>query len=415
MAKIERVWLEEDFSSISIDGHDCQAEIQGYAGNQAELSGEFSDHRDQDLKMDCSDRHLSIHARQAQFKLKLPGSKYWLISILGGRGGVKVSDIQSGLRIMLGKGDVRLEKCRGWLRIGAGQGDIEVRNFVQMDTGRPDFPVSFHHQSGDDCPHPPWDWVSGREPDFEGWGYDLAEKIGGWAMDLGRFSDRSKIDEKDIGVNLQTGNGNLKVEDIEANAVLFRSGRGNLKLEKAQVMNLVASLACGNIECSSIVPAGDWNLKTARGNIQISLPVNIGVRLDMATRQGNIDSEIPLVRVTHQGPETYSGRRMVGTTGTGDGMFPALQITALRGNIKIQSGPAVSPSAAAPVIDQVPSPSPTGCPAPGPSADRSRASAVTTKEENPLVGNTRLGILKALQDGQISVDEADRLLRSPGP
>ena len=44
---------------------------------------------------------------------------------------------------------------------------------------------------------------------------DLGEKIGWWAMDLGRFFDRSKIEEKDIGLNLQTGNGNMEMEDIE--------------------------------------------------------------------------------------------------------------------------------------------------------------------------------------------------------
>ena len=73
MAKIERTWPGEDFDSISIDGHDCNVEIQGRAGERAEMKGDFSDHRERDLIMDCSGQPLkysrstiSIHSQAAR-------------------------------------------------------------------------------------------------------------------------------------------------------------------------------------------------------------------------------------------------------------------------------------------------------------------------------------------------------------
>ena len=132
----------------------------------------------------------------------------------------------------------------------------------------------------------------------------------------------------------------------------------------------------------------------------------------MAIRSGHINSEIPLVKVTRQGPESYSGSRMVGTIGpAGEGKVPELYISATRGNIEIKAGPPVSKKPAKPE---------TEAPAEVNKAAGAETGA-TADEDNRANGpedikpGTPLAILKALQDCQINVDEADRLLRSLSP
>jgi hypothetical protein len=248
------------------------------------------------------------------------------------------------------------------------------------------------------------EWPNRSEAEWQEWGQELGEKIGWWAMELGHRFEHAKFPQKDIGLLLQTGNGNVDVEDIEAKVLLAKLGRGNLKMKDVYLNNLAASVVNGNLECKSAIPSGDWNIKTTHGNVQLSLPSNIAVRLDMATRHGNIESGIPLVRVARQGPESNSGMRMVGTAGTGEGEVPRLQITALYGNIKIESGspvetlvPAIEgeqPALSQPAADQVQEPLPP------------------QKEQAQTSNNTPLIILKALEEGQISVSEAERLLHS---
>jgi hypothetical protein len=146
----------------------------------------------------------------------------------------------------------------------------------------------------------------------------------------------------------------------------------------------------------------------------------------MATRNGNIDSEIPLVRVTRQGPESHSGSRMVGTIGpASEGKVPELYISAGHGNIDIKSSPPLDKNATrwdtgnAPFQPAV---NKTEAAAAPPSSITAATNGTTIRQGK---GNeqdtakqaeygTQLVILKALQEGQISVEEADQLLRSLG-
>jgi hypothetical protein len=405
MAEIERTWPKESLAAVSIDARDCEIDIQGIEGDQVELKGDFSGHRERDLKIDDSGQYLKLHAERAQIKLKLPKDKAWSISIFSGRGDVKVRDIQARVRIMMGRGDIQIERYHGIAVIGAGRGNLKIKDFVQQDIEVPECVASLpDHLSGNEA-NSAWNWFYGWKSDREEWGRDLGEKIGWWALDPGRFFENVKFPEKDTGLNLQMGDGNIEIEDIEASVLIMKLGRGNLKMKDIRVSSMAANLTCGDMDGKSIIPAGDWTIKTTKGNVRFSLPSNIGVRLDMATRYGNIESEIPLVRVARQGPESFTGMRMVGFTGPGESDIPQLQITAGHGNIKIESGPPIHTFFARPVTPEEQS-----------SQTRVNQASELQSPQEPVVQppacNTPLAILQALQEGRISMAEADQLLRS---
>jgi hypothetical protein len=422
MTSIKQTWPVEAICAVSVKTTDCKLDIQGTDEDLITLEGDVDEHRSRDFRIDAAGQHLKINIGHSQLTLKLPREKPFVIDCFSGRSDIKVNQIQARMRIFQGKGHILIENCRGLLTIGSGHADIQVKHLVQAD-----MPGPF-----EDVQQPPaetknrssQDWLHWGESEWENWGEGLGEKIGWWAMDLSRFFERSSFLEKNPGLSVQTGSGDVELEDIEARACFLRLSRGNLKLDRAYLNNAEINLSRGNIECKSIVPMGDWILKTIRGNIQLSIPSNVGARLDMATRNGNIHSEIPVVRVTRQGPESYGGQRMVGTIGpdTG-GNVPELRLAAIHGNIEIVSQSPVNINLSGPESEDAPAPlsdvpiflpavssTISSQPRLGPNENKETAASVLTEPAS----DTRLEILKALSQGKISVSEADRLLRSSG-
>jgi hypothetical protein len=394
-------WPKDIFDAFSIRAPDCKLHIRGTEGEQIKLEHEFDGKRAHDLRFEAAGRWLKVylrhnhHSHHEELTLRLPESKDWALDIFSGRGEIEVRDLRGSLRAILGKGNIRIENMQGTLSVGSGQADIRIRRFCQAKT--PDYPPrSPENQPLDDAKQKSaLDWLHWGEDEWEAWGENLGEKISRWAVDMGRwFGDwgGSKVIRKDSGINVQTAAGNLEMQDIEAKAGIFRMARGNLDMKDINIENLEINLARGNIEGKAVIPSGSWMIKSARGNVQLSVPSNISVRLDMATRRGNVNSEIPLVRVTRQGPESDSGSRMVGTIGKAtEGKTPEMYISAVRGNIDIKSSPETTGSNA--VIT--------------PSEDN-KASAPAQSENS----NQQLEILKALQEGRISIEEADQMLMS---
>lgn len=398
--EIVNSWPLDAFDAISIRAPDCKISIQGKEGEQTELKGDFNKPLSRDWCLEPSGRWLRIHlpsdhrSNQKDIKLELPVGKAWILDISCGKGDIKVSDIQARMQIKVGRGDIRITQVKGVISAWSGHANIHIRRFIQSempelsDRNRED-PLPSNRENHGNGPG----WLLRSENEWEDWGEDLGEKIGRWATGVGSWFAHFGVDRttgKDAGLNLQTAAGNIKVDDIEARAGIIRLIKGNLQMAGVDIENLEINLTSGNIEGKSVMPSGNWKIKSVRGNVHFSLPEDIRLRLDMATRSGNIYSEIPLVRVARQGPESCSGSRMVGTIGTYiEGKMPELHISAVRGNIDIKpGGPVGSRSAADPIKN-------------GP---------VTTSQAGGY--DDRLKILTSLQEGKISIDEADRLLRS---
>lgn len=414
MSNLKRTWPLEAFDAINIKAGECILNLQGTDDNLVTLEGDINEKRWQSFRLDEVGKWLKIfipHDNNSKLTLKLPAGKTWVTEIFAGKAEVEARYLCSRLQIMVGKGDIQISEHTGSLTIASGHTDLRLKHFVQVDVPEPPAMPQ---------PEPPsepenrtsWDWLHWDDTEWQRWGEGLGEKIGWWALDISRFFDRSNINMRNAGISIQTGKGNAEVTDAKAKNSLFKISNGNLKLQEIYVDDLESILSHGNFEGRSLVPAGNWVIKNSHGNISLSLACNVSARLDAATRNGNIHSEIPLVRVTRQGPETYYGGRMVGTIGsTSEENLPELHIVNNHGNIDIDSHSperepvarpetaAHSPISEAQVKTEVQTPIPAGV------AEKVGAT------EKPAV-DTPKAILEALGQGKISVIEAEQLLKS---
>jgi hypothetical protein len=128
---------------------------------------------------------------------------------------------------------------------------------------------------------------------------------------------------------------------------------------------------------------------TDMGAIDLELPATIKARVDAQTSFGQIHSDFPLVRVGRSGPLGFGGVRMVGSIGEGE---PEVHIAlrSSKGQISLRRRPD-SAAAGADTTTERPAPTPP-------------------EEPTPTMDST-LAVLEALARGDISVDEADELLR----
>jgi hypothetical protein len=382
MAKVEQNWLADAFDAIVIKGQDGKFIIQGIDGNQVMLKGNFEQKFSHNLRMEPSGRWLPIYisGNNGEFTLQLPKSKIWTIDLFSGRAQFKAENIQSRLHLWCGKGDVQIENCQGAFTVTSGNAIVTLKHFGEIETPEiPPLPREERPIRMDD-PESWEDWGEG----WAQWGAEFGEKFlrGFFGSGTGQKS----------GLNIQTGKGDVNLEEINAKSCLIRTGRGDAKLKQGSISNLDMKIMSGDIECESCLPAGNWHLRTNRGDIHLALPADTTARLDLTTRHGDIQSKTPLVRVTRQGPESWHGNRMVGSIGAkSEGKIPEIDASTLSGDIEIKTQSTSSQYYGKPGNETI---------------------IITPPISNRTdVYDSPLAVLTALGDGKINVDEAERLLR----
>ncbi len=380
------------------------------------------------------------------------------LRIMLARGNIHASNCEGSLNFASGKGEVQLEDC---VEAPAPERppmpEAEVKFEVPPIPKGPFAHGTFGFEIGKG-PRArfrmggPQEWMEIPSEEWAEWGAQVGEHARVWAEQfvghmVGHFG--WVVDKQGLSVYLGKGDANL--ERVEAQTCAVRVGNGNVELQRGRIQDLSVGAGSGEIECSGVLPTGEWSLQTRRGDISLELPADSQARLDAATRHGDIDSQAPLVRVPRPGPESRHGGRMVGTVGPTEGKGAEINLTALHGDIKIElsatpSGYAAATAKAAaapePAASAAPQqaggeapPAPTAESAP-PAAEQAAApeqaqdapaAAVAegrfglrwwkkmerTKESGeakPPVYDSQLAVLEALSRGEISVDEAEKLL-----
>ena len=433
MNTIERTWPVDAFDAISIWAPGIQLAIKGTDDDEVRLESQFSGQVLREFKLEPVERWLQVHMwdeyiSEAPFTLYLPEKKSWVVDCSAAWGMIEVSDIQARLQITLQKGEISVTNCRGIFAITGGDGQVELKHCSEADMperpaipqDRPDFQTSTVGE-GNMRSRFFRNWRYWVSEDWADWGMEFGEKARAWGQQFGQFLDHMGWMPHKTGISLQIGKGDIRFEDIQAGACLIKLSKGNAVLERGLINELNIFLSHGNLDCKSILPAGDWLIEASHGNIHLSLPSDTQARLDVATRQGDIHSEIPLVRVARPGPEARFGGRMVGTIGAIDDISSQLSLAASHGNIDIDvqqakspyprkapqhqtsqkvEEPSSQPSVENPATDEPVAP-------PGlPIVEKNIGVPDTTQPEV----DPRLAILQALRDGSISVDEAEQLL-----
>lgn len=197
---------------------------------------------------------------------------------------------------------------------------------------------------------------------------------------------------EDVGgeVELSTGHGHVRVISPRALALRANSGMGAIEIDGGSVRTMRVNSMVGEVSSSAELLPGKYEISTGMGAIRLALQPNTGVRIDAQTSFGQVHSDFPLVRVGRSGPMGFGGVRMVGSTVEAESPVE-VSLRSGKGDIEVRLAP-VSRAAA-------PSPPPT---APGPEGD---GSVVAAPESDGT-----LAILEAVARGEISPEEADRLL-----
>ena len=389
MAKVELTWPIDAFDAVSIKTDDGKYIIQGIDGDQIKLTGNVDNRIGHYTKLEPSGRWLQInntgHRSDAQFTLQLPKSKFWTIKLFCGRAQVKTENLHTRLHFWLGKGDVQVENCRGNFSISCGNADIRLKQVIETEAPVGPPPLADENDKTQQGYSENWPYWSGEH--WAQWGEELGEKV--IKTFLGAVPGQNR------GINIQIGKGDLLMEEIEAKSCTVRSGRTDIKLRGGRIGNLDINIGRGEIDCESCLPADEWMVRTTNGDIRLALPSDTKARLDVTTRNGEIQSKTPLVRVTRQGPESWHGGRMVGSIGANtDGKLPEVRLSTLNGDIQIETKSAASQYYEKPEEEKTIMIEPDG-------------------EANAY--DTPLAVLTALSEGKISIGEAERLLQKLKP
>ncbi len=409
MSGLMQVWPEQDFDAFDIRLPQCKADIQGIEGDRVILEGGQCERLYGDFHLEVIERRLIIDIGSRfggyEFKLGVPRNKVWGLNLFCGRGEIKVRDIQSRARLMLGHGDIHVENCGGQIEATGGHGGIEIKHFAgSIISGLPSNPPPGPqdqpglHDQPDDVDRRS---VRGRHwKSAIDWEEILCRKVVPSNINQ-PYDDKPYGDRpQDAGLTLRLKHGNIRLEDIAVSSIFSSQDYGDFKLEKGRPGILDVDVGRGNIECREILPEANWQVKTSHGDIKVSLPFDVGTRLDMATRHGDLRSELPMVRVARQGPGNQRGGRMVGTVGPlTAGPLPELHLTVLHGDIEIKTGKQYQFSSQN-INDRGGQQAMIG------PAEKEADTKIEEKEyQSPLE------VLEALGKGQISVEEAERLLR----
>lgn len=262
-----------------------------------------------------------------------------------GQGEVTVSDLEGDLLIKTGQGEAQVTSFRGQLTLNLGQGDVAL--------SRISGPVKATVGQGD-------------------------VRLEGWRG------------EGEEACSLKSSAGTVKVIEATGPRLEASSAMGDCLLREVRLPYLRAETSKGNVTCDGEPGNGRWVLKTALGDVTLTLPTDANVRINAVTSLGEIRSDFPLVQVGRQGPMGLLGGRMVGAIGR-ETAQAEIELTTAKGDIRLH---ARRPSPSAP-------PSAAGAPPPEPPAAGD-------------VDAARLQVLEAVSRGELSVEEAEELLQRLG-
>ena len=135
----------------------------------------------------------------------------------------------------------------------------------------------------------------------------------------------------DAGVRAQTVNGNVEISSV-GGRIEVTTTNGQIRIIEASGA-ATATTTNGNIRADfhDLTAAGDMSFRTMNGGITVSLPSDLGWRVDASTVNGAVSSDFTLT----SGQPSSSGKRLRGEiNGGGD----ELNLRTVNGSIQLRRG-----------------------------------------------------------------------------
>jgi hypothetical protein len=258
-----------------------------------------------------------------------------------------------------GRGSVRSHGGSGSLRIAAGQGVASIDAFRG--------PVELSAGSGD---------VAIRE-------------IAG-SLRLRAGTGDVRVESLSGGlISIAAGTGNVLLMECVTTACSIEAGTGDIHLDGGSAGEITVRAGSGGVTSHTGLGAQRHSIVTGAGAIDFGLPRGLNARIEASSQRGQIESQVPLVAVGQRGPRGSRPRRFVGSIGSGDQRADVSLRTA-SGDIQIRWLELNPPDLS--------------------TAGVALSSGSVAREVTDLEGDATRAVLEALARGDISVDEADRLL-----
>ena len=296
--------------------------------------------------------------------------------------GVEVAELRSGL------GRVDAEGMRGRLTITTGNGALSLRDAggdAEITTGNGEVSIEGYEgkltaSTGNGRVRV--ESLKGRLSLYTGNGPVEVLDLDGRAR-----ASTGNGDLRFIGVagevELNTAHGQIEIAAPRSLAVQANTAMGGVRVEGGSLRSLRANSMVGELECSSRLEPGRYELSSGMGAITLHLSPDAPARVDAQTGFGQVDSDFPLVRVGRSGPMGFGGVRMVGSIGAGEPLAD-VSLRSGKGQIRLRRASTAG----------------TTPPAPQPPA----APAAASRPDSALA------VLEAVARGEVSPEEAERLL-----
>lgn len=302
---------------------------------------------------------LPVTARTAKGDISSDGV-HGLFDIHTGKGDVSTSASSRDLVIHTGMGDVSVRNGRGAVGVETGKGDVsisEVTGGLQVRTGSGD--VSVH------------DWNVPA------------------ATNGGKHT-------------IRTGSGDVSVSRAQASSLEVHTGRGDCAFDKITVADLRVHSGSGDVALDGDPATGKWDVRSGKGDLSVRIPAR-AARIEAATRHGDISSDLPQVKAARPGPASPRGGRFISVLG--DEPRAEILLDTGHGDIKVRvAGAPVQAPATTEWIHAVAEPVP---------AVPEIRTPMIVPQSDPKA--TALAVLESLSRGELSVTEAEALLRSLEP
>jgi DUF4097 and DUF4098 domain-containing protein YvlB len=121
--------------------------------------------------------------------------------------------------------------------------------------------------------------------------------------------------------DLHTNSGSITVSGAEGKLKAY-TDFGGIKVENAQDVTLDLKTSSGSVEFSGSLGAGPHMVSSDFGEIDLTLPADSKLNVDLSTEFGNINSDLPIT-VTLNGSSTSDGDQIVGSINGGGDQFTA--------------------------------------------------------------------------------------------
>jgi hypothetical protein len=121
--------------------------------------------------------------------------------------------------------------------------------------------------------------------------------VNGFRGDLNVDTGSGSVRVNDVNgpsVRLDTGSGGVTGDAIVTDDLLVDTGSGSVELSRVDAKRAKVDTGSGGVEVGLLTDTPDLDIDTGSGSVRVSVPTSLSARLHIETGSGGIRSELPM-------------------------------------------------------------------------------------------------------------------------